>query len=570
MSSSLQLPPAIPPSEPGGYHPPRWLAGALFALLTVIGIWLVPPLFDYDGYTNWLYGQAVLDNLNPSHLLWIPLQSVFWRVFGWLHWTGPRPFQIVGILLTAVACVGQFWLLAQRREDVVLALVMAVGLATAPQIWFVTPLNQPYPLLFLLEVALLWHWRDRFKPTGWSLLVLGLVVVAAALLHQAALLWAGVVVILIGSDSAGTVACRLRRAMAWGLGVGAVVGLGYAMAAWLQGIRSPLPMLHWAQGYVTGIHGVFQERFGNVIKGGFGMLGALVQTDRLAIWLNERNTANQLFFQLAAAEALLMALAIAVGCSRQGRAWLRCWLSQPLGRACLALLAAWSLFCIAWEPTNSKFWSVNLFPCSVLVMLVARALSRRVRCVGFLIAVAVLGWNLYENHAADQHNATRFPDPQLSQIHQQVQPRDRLVFMQRQWVDQVDYDLLTECLAWENFTNVTTLVERYLAAPTPNWETAARQEFDGVLRAGGKIFVSDLVFNLQTYQSLANDGLLAAYSIDVYRAIQGPDLYQRVQVFFAAYDRQPAELQLGADRFWLIRDWHQPRANISLTPAGEK
>ena len=158
----------------------------------------------------------------------------------------------------------------------------------------------------------------------------------------------------------------------------------------------------------------------------------------------------------------------------------------------------------------------------------------------------------------DERNGARFPDPQLALIRQVVRGQDRLIFLQRNWINQVDYDLLIECLEREDRTNTTALVEKYFAAKPADWEATARQEIDGVLKVGGWIYVSSLVFTPEQYNDIAETGPLAPYSIDAYQAIQGRALYQRVEALFEPYDRRPSALQLGTDRFWVIAGRKNP------------
>jgi len=550
---------------------PRWLAlwlgVALFSLLASLWIFFAPPLFDFDGYMYRLNGLAPAKNVNPAHLLWVPMQALFWRVFGWLHLRGTVPFQIVGILITALACAIQFRLLARRREDLALAMITAVFIATSPQVWRVAPLNQPYPSLFLLEVLLLAAWQGT-PSTAPALVGVGLIVCLGALLHEAAVLWAGAVACLIFFLSAGSAKQRLQRSCFWGLSVGATILIAYAVAAVVLKLRSLKDVLAWVASYASEEHGLWQRGLENVVKCGFGFLGALVQLDRPIEWIEARATTEQLLHRMAMAEGVFIFAVLLLALRKRGRAWIAgCPWRQPLFLASLSLGVSWAFFCLIWEPANSKFWAVSLFPLSLAAILACQSAPRWTRYAWMIVLSAAIVWNLCEDHAADLRNAARFPDPQLARIRLAVRSQDRFVVLQRAWEDQVDYDLLLECLAFEGRTNATALVEKYFAARPSDWETIAEQEIDDVLKAGGRVFVSNLVFNPESYQNLSDEGPLSPYAIDAYKAIEGPALYQRVERFFEPYDRRPSELQLGNDRFWVITSRKNPRQTAPIPAA---
>ena len=528
-----------------------WLSVAVFVGLATLGLWLAPPLYNFDGYMYRLAGRSPIDNLNPTHLLWIPIQAGIWGVCDRFHWTSPVPFQVVGILTTALAQALFFRLLARRPALVPVALASTVFVATSPWVWQLLPINQPYPLLFLVVVLLLLAWRTvPHRPV--ALAGLGGLAVVATLLQEAAVLWCGALVGLLVVLAPGPARQRWRRALAWGLGVGGAVLGAFLIAAVLLEVESARGFVEWVTGYAQSQHGLLQRPIANLVKGGMGIVQSLVQCDRGVDWLQQRYTAAQILTGTALIEIAVLAAGGGALGFRRPRQWVRSWpWRAPLFLACLTLAGVWAVFCVVWEPTG-YYWSVALFPvftAAVLILENSPAASRWV-VVGLLLAATA--WNFHESRRIDRHNGARFPDPQLARIQQVVRPQDELLFLQLEWIDQVDYDLLVNCLERAGRTNTVTLVEKYLTAKTLSWEVPAAYDINAVLNRGGRVYVSDLVFRPALYDDLAGDGAFSPYSITANQAIQGPALSERVQQFFQRYHREPSELQLGTDHFWVI------------------
>lgn len=530
---------------------PWWLSVLVFVGLAGLGLWLAPPLYNFDGYMYRLQGRSPLENLNPTHLVWVPIQAVIWQVCDWFHWSSPVPFQVVGILVAALAHALFFQLLARRAALIPLALATTVFVATSPWVWQLTPINQPYPPLFLLVVWLLFVWRTvPVRPA--ALLGLGGLVFLAALFQEAAGLWCGACVGLLTGLTTGSWRQRWGRALGWGVSVGVAVLGVFAIAAVLVEVDSVRGFFSWIAGYAQSQHGLLQRPIANLVKGGMGIGQSLIHCDRLVDWLQQRYPAAQILTGTAVMEIGVLVAGLVALCFPQPRRWVQHWpWRTPLFLACLALAGVWAVFCVVWEPTG-HFWAVALFPlltAAVLILETAPAGSRWL-VIGLLLTCTV--WNFHENRRVDRQNGTRFPDPQLARIRQVVRPQDELLFLQRFWIDQVDYDLLVNCLEYEGQTNTITLVEKYLTASPLNWEVALAHEINTVLNKGGRVYISNLVFRPELYDDLAGDGAFSTYSIEANHSIQGPALFARVQQFFQHYHREPAELRLGADQFWVM------------------
>lgn len=519
--------------------------------LAGLGLWLAPPLYNFDGYMYRLHGRNPLAELNETHLLWVPVQAVIWQVCGWFHWESPVPFQGVGILVAALAHALFFRLLARRPALVPVALASTVFVATSPWVWQLTPINQPYPPLFLVVVLLLFVWRT--VPQRPAVLVwLGGLIVLATLLQAAAVLWCGAVIGLLVLLAPGLIGPRVGRALGWGFGVGTAILSAFLIAALLLEINSVRGFLEWITGYTQSQHGLLQQPIANLVKSGMGIVQSLIQCDRLVDWLQQRYMPAQILTGAAIAEVAVVAAGLVALCFRQPQQWVRRWpWCGPLFLASLSLAGVWAVFCVVWEPTG-YYWSVALFPVFAAAILILENSPARSRWLVVGVVLAGTAWNLQENHRVDQLNGARFPDPQLARIRQVVRPQDALFFLQQAWIGQVDYDLLVNCLEHEGRMNTITLVEKYLTTKTISWEIPAAHEINAVLREGGRVYVSDLVFRPELYDDLAGEGAFSTYSIEANKAIQGPVLYERVQQFFQRYHRELSELQLGTDHFWVI------------------
>jgi len=530
---------------------PWWLSVIVFGGLLGLGLWLAPPLYNFDGYMYRLQGRNPLENLNPTHLIWVPIQAVIWQVCDWFHWASPVPFQVVGIGFSALAHALFFRLLARRPALIPLALATTVFVATSPWVWQLTPINQPYPLLFLLVVLLLFVWR-KVPDRPATLVGLGGLILLAALLQEAAGLWWGAGVGLLVGLTPGPLGQRWRRAIVWGVSVAAAVGGAFWIAAVRVEIDSVRGFIEWTTGYTQSQHGLLQRPVANLVKGGMGIVQSLLQCDRWIDWLQRRYTAAQILTGTAVVEVAVLALGGGTLCFPRPRQWVRHWPWQaPLFLASLALAGVWAVFCVVWEPTG-YYWSVALFPVFTGVVLILENAPATSRRWAISLLLAGTAWNLHQGHRADQHNGARFPDPQLARIRQIVRPQDELLFLQPAWIDQVDYDLLQNCLELGGRTNTITLVEKYLVASPLNWEVPLAHEINAVLNTGGRVYISNLVFRPEFYEDLAGEGAFSTYSIEANHAIQGPELFERVQQFFQRYPREPAELQIGADHFWVI------------------
>jgi hypothetical protein len=424
----------------------------LFGLLATFGVVMAPPLSNFDGYVYRLNGLSPVDSLRGPHLIWIPFQALLWRVFGWFDLSGTVSFQVVGVLFSALACTLLFRLMAEQREQLVPAFVISVFIATSPWVWYLAPVNQPYPPLFLLLVLFLYAWRSApQRPV--ALIWLGCIVCLSSLLQMAAIIWAGATGLLLLFFTPGPLRVRLNRAFLWGLGVCSAILAAYALAVALRGMDSVRDIYDWITGHYTELHGPAQDRWANLVKSGFGILGTFVQAQPLQDWLLERYTPDRIMTGLAITEGILLVLGLLPLLLGRVRRWVAGWpWGNPLFMASFFLMVAWSVFCCLWEPIN-KFWAVCLFPFFQVFIMLCRNAPKWARRGLIAVLTCCIAWNLCTNHQIDLYNAATFPDQQLEILRSSIRPADRLFVLQRNTGDRVDYDLLLECLSIVGWTN---------------------------------------------------------------------------------------------------------------------
>ena len=111
------------------------------------------PVYHFDGYTYQIQGLQALENLNPHHLFWIPVQAFLQALSHWtgvcaLTWSTALGCLSGGLVLGLVSA----WISAQGRDAAVRRiLVLAVGFS--PQFWFLVFQNEPYMACFFGTLA---------------------------------------------------------------------------------------------------------------------------------------------------------------------------------------------------------------------------------------------------------------------------------------------------------------------------------------------------------------------------------------------------------------------------------
>ena len=159
------------------------------------------------------------------------------------------------------------------------------------------------------------------------------------------------------------------------------------------------------------------------------------------------------------------------------------------------------------------------------------------------------------NHVIDRSNGRRFPDPQLAAIARALSPggADRVLFLYRGWLDAVDYDLLQECLERKGESPVRVLMDDIIVPGGPRWPRNLRRLIERTLASGGKVFISQVVLTPKRYAAMSYNDFFAPYVNPVYAARQEATLYRRVTSVLDNYRMEPSNLQLGSDRFLVIK-----------------
>jgi hypothetical protein len=494
-------------------------------------IFISPPLFNYDGYTYRLQGLAPLQNINQTHLIWVPFQWMLWQVSYLFHMTSTRFFQLVSMLILAAVYFQSFRLWRSLSQSAGVAAVLTLFVACSPPVWYLGSQNEPYPLLFLCVVNSLSCEGEGGQRPGEASTAFWLIL--ATLLHQAAVL------LCIGY-------ALTKKSLVWLIMVGFFIGASYFLVAYLKGIHSLPDFWNWLIDYLHTQHHLQGHWYEDLAKSIVGITNTLLpfesNEDRLYAHFNDR----QIRGGLLALCGIFTVVSASLVARSSFRRWIRSlpWREEPILGASAALLIAWSVFAIFWEPTN-YYWAVVFFPALTLT---ARALrsktSYRAPLLGILFLLS--GWNLYADIQSDRLNAQRFPDPQLAIIRQHVKKTDLLLFLKQSWHNGVDYDLLGRCLTLEGY-RVEYVLDHYAIRHPSVWRPRLGARFARASRNNETIFVSQWILRPDLYGNLANAYFLSSYVMEKYQAVSGPELFSEVQAFFQAHPTQASDLKLRHD-----------------------
>jgi 4-amino-4-deoxy-L-arabinose transferase-like glycosyltransferase len=266
-----------------------WAGGALIAVAMGLVYFAVrPPLFDLDGYQYYLagLGPEAFHNVNPHHLLWIPIQMLLLTVADWLGYKTRVPFEIFGILVNCATLFLFYVLLLETGRNRLFAVAGALLVAFSPRFWYLGFQNEPYPLMFLAVVLYLhaWHTKDGGAPVGLRLVASGLCLSAAIFMQQGAafLVPAGALALMLfGTDAPRQ---RLMRAVAWGAGISAIVVPVYV---WIWAATADQSTGFWSfiTNYLETLHSLQFQFPTSLIKTVMGIAGAVLQSDQIQDFL---------------------------------------------------------------------------------------------------------------------------------------------------------------------------------------------------------------------------------------------------------------------------------------------
>ena len=167
---------------------PDWLCGMILAgAACAVYLAVRPPLYDIDGYPDWLdaIGPDAFSNFQPHHLLWQPVQVALVSASAALGYPTSYPFQLFGIIVNCATLCLLFVLLSKCSEDRVFAGLATIFVTISPEFWYLGFQNRPYTLMFLGLVVLLLAWRtdDGRPPT--SPVLAAVILVSIIFLQQA-------------------------------------------------------------------------------------------------------------------------------------------------------------------------------------------------------------------------------------------------------------------------------------------------------------------------------------------------------------------------------------------------
>jgi len=518
----------------------------LCGLFGLCYFWISPPLFNYDGYSYRLQGLAPLQNINQTHLIWVPFQWIVWQLSYLFHSSSTRFFQSISTIILVFVYIRSFQLWERISGSASVAAALTLFVACAPPIWYLGSQNEPYPLLFLCVISslsLIGEGRGEAKAVFWLSL--------ATLLHQAALLLCigfAIARLLTGKEPLRS---RCRRAFLWLAAVGFFVGSSYSLVAFLKGIPSLPAFWNWLLGYLHTQHhvqGCWYESLAKSMVGlAYAVLPLQAQEDRLYAHFNDA----QIRAGLITLCGVLVLSALALSIWPRFRRWIRAlpWRDESVLGVSIALMVSWAFFAIFWEPTN-YYWAVILFPALTLAARAFRAPSSwHAPILGLLISISV--WNLSGDLQQDALNAQRFPDPQLQSIRARISKNDLLLFLKQSWHDGVDYDLLGRCLTLEGY-HVEYVLDHYVIRQPAHWQDKLNARFTRSGRMHQSIFVSQWILRRDLYKDLANAYFLSSYVMEKYRPIAGPPLFVEVNAFFKTYKRTDSGLNLRDDTFVIV------------------
>ncbi|MBD3220145.1 hypothetical protein GF314_02795 [bacterium] len=381
--------------------------------------------------------------LHPHHLLMQPVLRAVWSIWAWFEWPGRAvlPLQVfnVGVTLAALAA---FWRLLRRlvpgRWS---APVWWLALALAYLPWQQSTQAEGVPMYLLMATLLLW-WAVRLpqgpRPTRRTALELAGTVTVAVLVHQALVLWAPPVAVMLAREG--------RPGERWTLGaltLGAagatVLALYVASGAVATGSLAPADLWQWFTGYTdefAGRCGSFALLFSTDVPR--GLASSILTGAPLKPYVFGQRPADP---QLAARllPFAIVAVTVGVGLLRlkpAGRA------ADPSGRrallnvAVLVIIAA--LFAGWWEPANRKFWAPVL---PGLLALAAVGWSapagrwpRLAVAVPLLMTALLFGYNLAGG---------------ILPRHRHADARQPLVVFLARMVDEGDVVILQEDRVWQ-------------------------------------------------------------------------------------------------------------------------
>lgn len=524
------------------------IAAALGVLIALIYVVFRPPIYERDGYVYHLLGRDFVRGMNPHHLLWNALEWTIDRggaLFG-VHST--MPFQLVGMACMVASAVLLYGMLVAISGERLFAFMAALFVALAPWTWFMAFQNQPYASMFLLFVLFLrcFVTPDGELPRGGRFAGAAAAAVGMVMLQQAAALM--VIAIALCFFALG----GWKRAIAWAAATGIPTAVLYILLAAIAGVRSPHGFSLWLTGYLRSQHSLQVRMPDFLAKSVMGIISTFINQDRFKeLLVNIWSGPAIMWFYGALGIAMLAALAWATRrAARRGPAAPTRW--RPLVWVSVASILSWGVFCFLWEPTN-YYWFILLAPFFIWVAAVLRPSPRVARLVAGVVGVATL-WNLYSNHSIDAESSRRNPEPQMAVIERHMGPADLLWVVDLGWTGDVDYDLLQSIAKLEGKTSIGSVSDVVGRSPdTTTWQRTLEDSTAHVMQRGGKVFISDRIYDPDAFDRSWENSPFADYTIERRYPVDWKALSTQLPAFVEQhYDLEPAGFTIGADSIWKL------------------
>jgi len=538
------------------WHKARIVAAVTAAMCFALYLAVRPPLYDGDGYRYRLFAMEpdLRTNINPHHLLWIPLQKTLVNLTAIIGHPTTVPFQVAGIIVSCIALLFFCELLSVVTGSLVFGTIGTLLVAFSPSFWHLASQNQPYPLVFLAFVIYLSMWStETDKPIPISHLTMaGLCLVVAIMLHQAAvaLVPPGVLVLMFDQELPRR---RLLHAIAWSAAITGLVIPIYLFTWWTATHGEP-SFLRWTTAALDEVHPILLRFPDTLVQTTIGITGSLLQSNELQGFLEVHASGNEI--------RMIYAVVGAAGCLLLVEIMRRFHLNQDLLRllrtsrlfaVSVLSIIFWSAILIVWEPETSYYWVLNFFPALICVGVLFREREWRGLKLFAGIVLVLIGWNVYANIRFSQISSRNFPEPLVAAIQQYLGPRDIFVALGREdWYGDMNYELLFDCLARLPRNPGVTVLNDYVfpAKGSPSWANRLRGRIDETLESGGKVFVAKHIMNKNTFVDLAgiNDPYNAFY-MPRYMALDGTALYRQLQQLLNHYQVRKSVFSIGLDPY---------------------
>ena len=520
---------------------------ALGALVGLIYVLARPPLYERDGFMYQLLGRDFLGGTNPHHLMWNGLQALITRVSALVGVDSVLPFQLVGMAFGTASALLLYNLLLRLTGRQAFVFAAALFVALAPWTWFMAFQNQPYAPMFVIFVVFLscFATDDDRMPRGVRFGVAALSAVGMVALQQAAIL------IVVSAGVCFLAVSGWRRAVAWAAATGLPTAALYVVLGVMNGVTNISGFWHWVTGYLRSQHSIQARIPDSLAQSVMGIISAFVNQEALKELMLEKWSTSMILwcygiFGLCLC-VIIATLAVRRPAAAPGHAPPR-----PIVWISVGSIASWAVFCVLWEPTN-YYWFILLAPFFVLIAATFHLSEKAARVLTVILCI-VTAWNVYANHLLDVAGTQRAPEPQLHVIAHNLRPNDVLWVVDLGWSGDIDYDLLSSAAAFEHLGTIRALSDIVGASrDVPAWQRAIADSNRKTINAGGRVFLSDRVFDPDAFDLSWEQSPFSDYRVERPFPINWPKLARELPAFVERnYEMLPSGFFIGSDTIWRL------------------